>query len=639
MDKDASELEAPWEADPATRTKLAGLSQKRIVRSLNAKSKMMVMTAGWVLAAGATSLAAPLTAQAAPGIEIIGASPSVQSFDGIVRSEISPDGDNINDQVAYTVKTDPGAEVQLTVNYWLIGQQQVTTLDPVTADNEGRAVLVWNGRDSSGNIVPDGGYNLTFCRRDNPESTFTTSTQPAPPVTACEGSPDAVVKKRNLSVTLPGAIVRSVQRGKQTMLHIDSDRASGFAVKLTANDSSQVYVNYGIRSAGDSQLMIPKHIQTGQYRIDVTDRAGENRTAPLVVRSQRDVLLAAKKRIKADQIAPHTVLVIAPSLTWRAYNFADANFDGFAESWYTFPGQSGGPEAVSLTAAYEHPSPGLEHGSDEGYWQLRRQHPEWLMETITDYELGLLPQGALNQYAAVVFPGHTEYYTNAMLHRLRAYRASGGHMVFWGANNFYARVRVDEQAGIEQQEHRPVYTPGNGRADFSLLGNGYVYCCFANDQFDYEATAIGLAKFGWLFAGTGLAPGDRFGHIGSEVDSTFDRLSPNLRMEIAGTTMDYFDANLGRQTNPRVSMLWLPPTRSKAIARGGVLSTGSLSFLTGISANDDPVDAARMSQIVANVQTHLASLPHPHKIKPKPKPPKIKPKPPIMPKSPTNPLH
>jgi hypothetical protein len=661
----ASKLEAPWENDPAVKARLAELTpnQQRIVRSLNAKSKMMAMTAGWLLAAGAAGIASPAAAQAAPGIQIVDVSPAVQSFDGIVRSQISPDGDHVNDHVAYTVQTTPGAPVQLTVNYWLVGQHQIVTLGPVVADSQGRAVIVWDGRDASGNVVDDGGYNLTFCHPNDPGAALVTPALPpahlvsqglqcgcgvigkivelrkassvAAGAAACGGNPDAVVHKRNLSVTLPDATVRSVQRGSATKLNIDSDRTDGFSVKLTSDDSSIVYKDYGAQNAGSINLPIPAELQPGQYRVDVADGAGTRRQVPLVVRAQPNLLLPLKSKPKGKRkgkvvqpVAPRTVLVASPSLTWRAYSFSDANFDGFPESWYTYPNQSGGQRTVSLVAPFERPGLGMgnetERDHSAGYWQVLRQHPNWRVEVVTDYEIGLMPQSRLNAYAAIILPGHTEYYTAEMLDHMKAFRRSGGHLVFWGANNMYARVIVNEQVDTEYLDWRPIYTPNKSRVDFPLMGNGYVFCCFSDDQFDYEATARGLRKFPWLYAGTGLNPGDRFGHLGNEIDTAIPRLAPALRTEIAGTTMDYFDPNFKRQMNPRVSMLWLPARRYARGRKveGAVLSAGSLSFLTAITDASDPVDAARVARIVTNVQTYVARLPHPAKIKPRPKPKK-----------------
>jgi hypothetical protein len=635
-----SKLQAPWESDEAVRARFEALTpnQQRIVRSMSPKARMMAMTAGWLLAANVAGLAGAPAAEAMPGIEIVNVSPAVQSFDGKVRSVISPDGDRINDAVAYTLLTEPGKVVQLTVNYWLVGQQHVVTLGPVKADAQGRATNIWAGKDANGQIVEDGGYNLTFCHPDNPGTALTTPALPpghlvsqglrcgcgvidriiaerratsvAAGAVACGGEPDAIVKKRSLSVTTPGAMIRSVQRGSTATLNIDSDRADTFAVRLKTDDGTMTVRDYGQLPAGQSQLPIPASLQPGQYSVDVTDQAGAHRTTPLVVRARPSIEAART-------ILPRTVLAVSPSLTWRAYSFADADFDGFSDSWYTYAGQSGGANAVSLEKAYEHPGGSLQHGVDEGYWQVLREHPKWRVEAVTDYELGLMSQRDLNRYAAIVFPGHTEYYTQAMLDRVKVFRSSGGHTVFWAANDFYARVGIDEQLGVETMERRPIYTPSRGRDDFALKGNGYVFCCFADDAFSYQVGASSLRRFGWMFAGTGLRAGDSFGHLGSEIDTSFDRFSPKDRMEIAGQTIDYFDPNFNRQMAPRVSLLWLPPRRTRFMAQGAMMSAGSMSFLTAIARNDDPLDQARVKRIVANTQEYLAALPHPTKIKPR----------------------
>ncbi len=578
----------------------------------------------------ATIFTGASAAQASDGLQIVSSSPALQSLDNVARSEISPDGDHINDRVIYTVQTQAYSSVQLMVSFWLIGQHHVATVGPVVADPQGRAVIAWDGRDENGNVVQDGGYNLTLCHTDKQDSSISSPLLPPGPLAspglqcgctltqpgitaasiACNGHSDAVVHKRIMSVTLPGAVVRSVRRGSSTDLEIDSDRTDNFKVKLTSNDGVTLYQDYGVRKAGIAPILVPDWLGPGQYRVIVKNAAGAERSVPIVVRAQVSIEQFLQRRKGASEILPHTVLVVSPSLTWRAYNYADSNMDGFPETWYAFQGQEGGGSKVSLPAAYEHQGETGVDGYERGYWQVRDVHPGWRVEAITDYEMGLLPQNVLNAYAAVVFPGHTEYYTQEMLDHLRDFRASGGHIAFWGANNIFAEVSVNEQLGYEQLENRPMYTPNSLRRDFKLIGNGYVFCCFGDAQFSYEVTRQGLRNFPWLYKGTGLIAGDKFGHLGNEIDTTIERLSARPRQEIAGMTLDYFDPNFNKQVTPRVSMLWLPPHHNRQSAQGAVFSAGSRSFLTGVSANSDNLDQARVVRIVTNMQGELAYLEH-----------------------------
>ncbi len=287
------------------------------------------------------------------------------------------------------------------------------------------------------------------------------------------------------------------------------------------------------------------------------------------------------------------------------------------ETWYGQPGQADGVGWVGLQTPYQHSSPvGNLRGAEtevlhsRGYWQVYAAHPNWKVNAVTDYELGLISPKVLRQYAEVVFPGHTEYFTDEMYQQLTDYKAHGGNMVFWGANNIYARVNVDEFTGRMNLLERPSYRPNSRREDFPLLGNGYIYCCFADSQYHYQATTRAMTRYPWLFAHTGITPGVNFGSIGSEVDTSMGKFSDPLTRYAASARLDYLDPNTQQQMTPRVGMTLIP-------SNGGVVfSSGSLSFLTAI-IGPDPVNATRVARLVANVQDHLL-LPQPQVLHQKP---------------------
>jgi hypothetical protein len=145
---------------------------------------------------------------------------------------------------------------------------------------------------------------------------------------------------------------------------------------------------------------------------------------------------------------------------------------------------------------------------------------------VTDVELGRLPLSTLKRYAAIVFPGHTEYYEPATYDLLVRYRNGGGNLVFLQANPFYRQVRLD-------REHNAMvmtdYDAREGRSDFAIAGVGYDGCCFPHTRAAPYVAATGhdYARVRWLFRGTGIGPGDSFGVAASESDRIDPALTPH----------------------------------------------------------------------------------------------------------------
>src|SRR5438093_1339479 len=79
---------------------------------------------------------------------------------------------------------------------------------------------------------------------------------------------------------------------------------------------------------GTRSIVIPRVPEGGLWLLRVDDGAGAVRFVPLIVRDPRWSL----RRPPAG-----TPLVVFPLVTWRAYNGADTNRDGRADSWYAHP--------------------------------------------------------------------------------------------------------------------------------------------------------------------------------------------------------------------------------------------------------------------------------------------------------------
>lgn len=202
------------------------------------------------------------------------------------------------------------------------------------------------------------------------------------------------------------------------------------------------------------------------------------------------------------------VAIVLPTLTWQAYNFRDGG------SWYADPAVT----TVDLARAFL--PPGLPpHFRDYDLGFLR-----WLdtsgstPDVYTDEDLDRVPNAAwlARTYDLVVFAGHEEYVTRHEFDLVESYRDLGGNLAFLSANNFFRHVerrgRTMALIGRWRDEGRP---------ESALVGVQYVDWyrgTYANIPF----VVTGAAAAPWLFKGTGLGNGSRFGDYGIEVDSRTD---------------------------------------------------------------------------------------------------------------------
>ena len=264
---------------------------------------------------------------------------------------------------------------------------------------------------------------------------------------------------------------------------------------------------------------------------------------------------------RIDRPKPHTALVVWPYLTWRAYNAYDADLNGIPDSWYQFWRQ----RRVSLRGP-------LLRGGVEDDHKAALPFSRWLCsrsvrtQHVTDVELGRLPLETLKRYSAIVFPGHTEYYEPATYDLLRRYRDGGGNLVFLQANPFYRQVRVDRERNAVVMTD---YDAREGRSDFALAGVGYDGCCFPRARAEPYVAATGrdYERVRWLFRGTGIAPGQRFGIAASESDRIDPELTPRDHVVAGRAVIE------GKHGVINATMVW-----SRA-GRGSVFATGNYTFL------------------------------------------------------------
>lgn len=164
----------------------------------------------------------------------------------------------------------------------------------------------------------------------------------------------------------------------------------------------------------------------GFYHLVLTAPGAKAHMIPLVVESA--------------SLAGKAVLVFN-DLTMQAYN----KWGG--ASLYT--GRDGKVPTRSLKVSFDRPY------SNPGLYEADNVPMIRTAESITDsrVSLGYTTEGRiagnpalLNNAAAILFSGHSEYWTPAMRRNVEALRDAGTNIVFFGANNVYWRIRTEPTA-------------------------------------------------------------------------------------------------------------------------------------------------------------------------------------------------
>src|SRR5919201_937851 len=241
---------------------------------------------------------------------------------------------------------------------------------------------------------------------------------------------------------------------------------------------------------------------SGLYFLRITAGDGRVGYAPFILRPRH--LGAAK------------VAVVLATNTWQAYNFDDADGDGWGDSWYV----SGAFRTIDLRRPY------LDFGVPFRFRDWDLTFVSWLTTTrkevdfLSDDDLARFKSGdaLARAYDLVVFPGHEEYVTQHVYDVLRRYRDLGGNLLFLSANNLFWKVVRRGPYLTRVAEWRRL-----GRPEASLVGVQFDAGDYGRRQAPFTVT--GAASEPWVFAGTGLENGDGFGAYGYEIDKR-SRASP-----------------------------------------------------------------------------------------------------------------
>ncbi len=256
----------------------------------------------------------------------------------------------------------------------------------------------------------------------------------------------------------------------------------------------------GKRSSPHTIVVPPGSWPSGVYAAKLTTEDGRVGFAPLIL---RPATLGTARQA-----------VVMPTNTWQAYNFDDADGDGWGDTWY-----AGGSPPVRLNRPYrDRGTPPWFRRSDAPFLKFLRQTGR-TPDILAEDDLEAIPSGdeLRRLYDLVVFPGHTEYVTDHAYDVVQRFRDLGGRLILLSANNFFWRVEKDGQWMRRTRLWRDL-----GRPESALFGVQYR----ANDDGSRQGVfkIRNTAAAPWLFAGTGLVDGaslgDMVGGFGIEIDQT-----------------------------------------------------------------------------------------------------------------------
>ncbi len=225
--------------------------------------------------------------------------------------------------------------------------------------------------------------------------------------------------------------------------------------------------------------------------------------------------------VRPGRLGEHRVAVVQPTNTWQAYNYRCANGDGVPDTWYG----DGRRTTVDTSRPY------LDYGVPPHFRMYDVSFLHWLSHTgkhvdmLAQEDLERIPGRRLARlYRLIVFPGHHEYVTEAEYDAVQRYRDLGGNLAFLSANSFFSRVDRHGYRLTRIGRWRDL-----GRPEAALVGAQYFQWNAGNyDSRPYRV--VGARLVPWLFEGTGIVNGKRFGCFGIEVDARTPASPPSTRV-------------------------------------------------------------------------------------------------------------
>ncbi len=275
--------------------------------------------------------------------------------------------------------------------------------------------------------------------------------------------------------------------------------------------------------------------------------------------------------VRPRHLGTHRVAVVMPTNTWHAYNRRDVDRDGTGDTWYETPAI----DRVDLRRPFlDGGVPPHFRSYDRGFlhWLVREHHA---VDYLADDDFERISSGdrLAELYDLVVFPGHEEYVSTHAYDVLERFRDLGGNVAFLSANNVFYRVERRGRWLVRTGRWRDI-----GRPEAALVGVQYLRWN-ENRYRNAPYVVTGVQHAPWLFRGTGLANGDRFGSFGIEIDT---RTSDSPRgIRVLARIPDVFgpgrSAEMTYYTTPRGAKVFA----AGAFTLGGAALWPSVSPLLG----------------------------------------------------------
>jgi hypothetical protein len=443
-------------------------------------------------------------APALSGIEV--ASSPRFAGDRRLLATISPNGDGIRDQAVVRFRLSRAASVRLDVvrtDTLRPGRPQTIVTSIRRHFRAGRRRLVWR---PAGKIEP-----RTYLLRLSVGGRVYTNLpgkRPRAPV----------VRVLGVAAGFPR---RSYAPGERAEMRIATDARE---LRLQVfHYTSQVSPREGDFRVAGTAMTPPVRVDWSAHRSRPATlrfiRAGEWPSGLYFLRlSAADGRVGYSPFIVRPRAPRSRVAVVLSTNTWQAYNFWDANGDGWGDSWYV----SGRTRTVDLARPY------LDFGVPFRFRDWDLDFIAWLNRTgkqvdfLSDDDLERFRNARelAAAYDLLVFPGHAEYVTERAYDLVGRYRDLGGNLMFLAANNFFWKVARREQKLTKVRLWRSL-----GRPEAALVGVQYVASDYGRRQGPFQ-----VATGEWPFAGTGLGPGSLFGRYGIEIDARSGASPPQTRL-------------------------------------------------------------------------------------------------------------
>jgi hypothetical protein len=288
--------------------------------------------------------------------------------------------------------------------------------------------------------------------------------------------------------------------------------------------------------------------------------------------------------------APSTegaVVILNADTTWQAYN----TWGGHS----LYHGPKGGASDRAYAVSFDRPY-SLGGGAagllgDEAPLIRLVESLTVPVAYITDTDLHADPT-LLEGAAAVLTPGHDEYYSTAMRDNLTAARDSGTNIAFFGANAIYRHIRLEPtpvgpnrlEIGYKDGSIDPIRAVNPDEATYqwrsgpnprpeSVLTGVYYQCNPVHDDM------VVASPQSWVLSGTGLKAGDVLpGQVGEEYDQVTPLVPTPRPMEVV------FHSQVVCRGVPQHADAVYYTVPSGA----GVFAAGTTSWVCGLEADCPP---------------------------------------------------